>query len=108
MRHSGLGIASLVIAVPAAVAAGAVVALELWTAVEMQGGLWLDTGFALTGGATCAATLPALAGLGLGVAALFQRNRRPAFARAGVILNGLILAALWLMLIVHTLYMLWW
>jgi hypothetical protein len=90
--HSGLGIASLVLAVIAGIAMLLIFTIVGVMAGDDVGGLDEESPEAMALGAfaigACALTL---LGLGLGVGALLQKDRNKLFGALGVVANGLVL-----------------
>jgi hypothetical protein len=95
LKHSGLGVASFIIAIGAGVMIAIVVFLAAVIESRQPGALdALDhdsPGAMALGGAACFAFLLAIIGVGLGIAGVCQRERKTVFAIIGLVLNGLIL-----------------
>ena len=86
-KHSKLGIASFVLAIIALM----VVCGDVALAVAMSGGLNVSQNYAPVDTAlTCAAALIALVGVGLGIAAVVQKNTKKLFGILGLVFSGLI------------------
>lgn len=93
MPHSGLGVASFIIAmivVVLSILAVVLIVMALGQAYSRSGGRSLATAGGLI---ICGGAVAALVGVGLGIGACFQENRNRTFAIVGLILNGLIILA---------------
>jgi hypothetical protein len=90
--HSGLGIASLVLAAFAVVGLLILIGIAGVMAADAGGELDEDSPeLAVLGVLVLGACALTLLGLGLGIGALLQKDRRKTFGIAGVIANGLVL-----------------
>jgi hypothetical protein len=91
MKHSGLGIASFMLAIGAGLMMAVLVVFAAAIDASHPGALDADapSGKALVGG-VCFALLLALAGVGLGIAGVSQTKRKTVFAIIGLVFNGLI------------------
>ncbi len=89
--HSGVGIASFLIGLIVIVIDLLLVLLLVVLATGGAGYREGRTVGTLAGVFNCIGVLACLAGLGLGVAGLFQEDRNRTFAVLGVILNGLVI-----------------
>ena len=88
-RHSGLGVASFVLALVSIVAMIAVFSYAGYIEGTAEGGVGADESTAmLIGFATFACIALLLVGLVLGLAGLFQSGRRRVFAAVGIGLNA--------------------
>jgi hypothetical protein len=93
IRHSGVGIASFVIGLFAAVATLAIIAYAGYVEVSTPGGMDEKSPVAmLIGVLIFAAGGLLLLGIMLGGAGLFQSDRRKLFAWLGLLVNGFVLA----------------
>jgi hypothetical protein len=86
-KQSPLGTASFIMAIVAAV----IICGDIALAFGISGGLsvsegytWIDTAL------TCVSSVVALTGLGLGIAAVAQKNTKKVFGILGIIFNALI------------------
>jgi hypothetical protein len=92
-KHTGFGIASVVVAAVAGLAELAVFLVAGTTGASNPDGIDMESPLArvLVQG-VCGATVGAVAGLGLAVVGLCQTGRKPTFAVLGLVLNGLVVA----------------
>jgi hypothetical protein len=92
LKHSGLGIVSLTLAIGGGVMMAILIFIVAVLENSRPGGLDPETpaGAALMGG-FCFALLLAMIGVGLGIAGVCQSNRKTVLAILGLVLNGLIL-----------------
>ena len=90
-KHSGMGIASLVLAILVGILAFLIIAVAGVLETTMPGGLDEDAPLtALIGLAIICCPLANLVGLGLGIGGLMQRRRKKLTAILGAIGNGLV------------------
>jgi hypothetical protein len=93
--HSGLGVASLVIAVFAGFAALCLVAVAGYLETVTEGGMDEESVEAILIGLGLFAVVGgAMLGLGLGLAGLFQQETNSTFPILGLVFNGMILLGL--------------
>lgn len=91
-KHGGLGIASFIIALVAGFAMFAVFGIAGYLQMSTEGGMTEESpAAALVGLAMMGDGLLVLLGLGLGIAGLFQADRKKLFAVLGVAINALII-----------------
>lgn len=87
INHSRLGIASFIISIVAAL----IICGDIVLVFGISGGLSVSQSYAGVDSAlTCASALVALVGLGLGIAAVAQRNAKKVFGILGLVFNALI------------------
>jgi len=92
-RHSGLGIASLIIGVLGGLAMFALFAVAGYMQISNPGGMDEKSGAVMMIGlGVIGFCLVHLLGLGLGIAALFQADRRKGYAVVGLVINTVIIA----------------
>jgi hypothetical protein len=89
-KHSGLGLASFMIALSATAADCLVLFMKMVIDMSRPGALGRESETLMVLG-TCGAWVLALVGLGLGIAGACQSNRKTVFAVIGLVFNGLIL-----------------
>jgi hypothetical protein len=101
LKHSGLGIASFIIAIIAGVTLFFSFAVAGFLQVSRPGGLDEKSGLAmLVGLFIIAVCMVHLVGLGLGIAGVFQAGRRKVFSVLGLVLNaGAILGTIGLIVV---------
>jgi hypothetical protein len=95
LNHSGLGVASFIIGLVVIILTLLVIILAVVTAASSRPhrGDAAEAMGAVVGIVICGGLVASLVGLGLGVGGLFQEDRNRTFAVIGVVLNGLILVA---------------
>jgi hypothetical protein len=87
-KHSTLGIISLILAFLAAI----ILCVNVALIVGITGGTNITTEVQLLdAGLSCIAAIIAITGLGLGIAAVLQKNTKRLFPILGLVLNGLYL-----------------
>ena len=95
LKHSGLGIASFVISLVAGVAEFLLSMVAGYIEMSTPGGINADDPIAgIIGLMMIAGIFGALVGVGLGIAVLFQKDRKKVFCILGLIFNSVILIAL--------------
>jgi hypothetical protein len=92
MKHSGLGIASFMLAIGAGVMLAILILLAVVIESSQPGAFDAETPTAIAVGCGfCLALLMAATGVALGIACVCQRNRNTIFGVIGLVLNGLII-----------------
>jgi hypothetical protein len=103
-RHSGMGIASFVISLVMGVVLFLLIAAAGVAEVSIPGGLPEDSPWTvLLGLAILACLVVTLAGLGLGIAGLAQRNRARVLSVLGTVFNSAIILGTVLLIVIGTL-----
>jgi hypothetical protein len=91
-RHSGLGIASFILAMAAGLIVGVFFVVVAIIETRQPGALGHDgSSDAVVGLIACFALFLAMVGVGLGIAGVCQKRRKTVFAVLGLMFNGLIL-----------------
>jgi len=92
LRHSGLGIASFMLAIGAGLTLGILIVVAAVLEASQPGAMGPDSpGAVAVGAVVCITLLLTMIGLILGIAGVCQKHRKTVFAVIGIVLNGLVL-----------------
>ena len=91
LQHSGLGIASFILALVSGLSVIALIVVAGFMEASTPGGVDEDDPAVIVLGLTvCAGAIAAVVGLALGIAGAVQRHRKKVFAVLGLVFNALV------------------